>query len=172
MLTLIKRKIRWTLALLAGLFLAGCGVYSFTGASIPPQAQTISVDYFPNDAPLVQPTLSQVFTEELQNIFTRQTNLRMIEGVGHLHFEGSITDYRTEPIAITGDDRAAMNRLTITVRVSFYNEFDEEAEFQRSFSRYYDYDSNLSLAQVENDAIEVIVKELAEDIFNQAVVNW
>ncbi len=158
--------------MLAGLLLAGCGVYSFTGASIPPQAQTISVDYFPNDAPLVQPTLSQVFTEELQNIFTRQTNLRMIEGIGHLHFEGSITDYRTEPIAITGDDRAAMNRLTITVRVSYFNEFDEEAEFQRSFSRYYDYDSNLSLAQIENDAIEVIVKELAEDIFNQAVVNW
>ncbi len=158
--------------MLAGLLLAGCGVYSFTGASIPPQAETISVDYFPNDAPLVQPTLSQMFTEELQNIFTRQTNLRMIEGVGHLHFEGSITDYRTEPIAITGDDRAAMNRLTITVRVSFFNEYDEEAEFQRSFSRYYDYDSNLSLAQIENDAIEVIVKELAEDIFNQAVVNW
>jgi len=172
MQTLFIRNIRWTLALLAGLLLAGCGVYSFTGASIPPQAQTISVDYFPNDAPLVQPTLSQVFTEELQNIFTRQTNLRMIEGIGHLHFEGSITDYRTEPIAITGDDRAAMNRLTITVRVSYFNEFDEEAEFQRSFSRYYDYDSNLSLAQIENDAIEVIVKELAEDIFNQAVVNW
>lgn len=158
--------------MLTGLLLAGCGVYSFTGASIPPQAETISVDYFPNDAPLVQPTLSQLFTEELQTIFTRQTNLRMIEGIGHLHFEGSITDYRTEPIAITGDDRAAMNRLTITVRVSFFNEFNEEAEFQRSFSRYYDYDSNLSLAQIENDAIEVIVKELAEDVFNQAVVNW
>jgi len=172
MQTLITRNIRWTLALLTGLLLAGCGVYSFTGASIPPQAETISVDYFPNDAPLVQPTLSQLFTEELQTIFTRQTNLRMIEGIGHLHFEGSITDYRTEPIAITGDDRAAMNRLTITVRVSFFNEFNEEAEFQRSFSRYYDYDSNLSLAQIENDAIEVIVKELAEDVFNQAVVNW
>ncbi len=157
---------------MAGLLLWGCGVYSFTGASIPPRAQTISVDYFPNDAPLVQPTLSQQFTEELQNIFTRQTNLRMVEGIGHLHFEGSITDYRTEPIAITGDDRAAMNRLTVTVRVSFFNELDDESEFQRSFSRYYDYDSNLSLAQIENDAIEVIVKELAEDIFNQAVVNW
>ncbi len=160
------------LAVMASLLLWGCGVYSFTGASIPPRAQTISVDYFPNDAPLVQPTLSQQFTEELQNIFTRQTNLRMVEGIGHLHFEGSITDYRTEPIAITGDDRAAMNRLTVSVRVSFFNEFDDESEFQRSFSRYYDYDSNLSLAQIENDAIEVIVKELAEDIFNQAVVNW
>ncbi len=158
--------------LIAGLTLAACGIYSFTGASIPPQAETISVSYFPNDAPLVQPALSQRFTEELQDKFLRQTNLRMVEGIGHLHFEGSITGYRTEPVAITGDDRAAMNRLTISVRVVFINEFDPDADFERNFSRFYDYDSNLSLAQIENDAIDLITKELAEDIFNQAVVNW
>lgn len=152
--------------------LASCGIYSFTGASIPPEAETISVSYFPNDAPLVQPTLSQRFTEQLQDKFLRQTNLRMVEGVGHLHFEGSITGYRTEPVAITGDDRAAMNRLTISVRVTFINEFDPSTDFERSFSRFYDYDSNLSLAQIENEAIDIITEELAEDIFNQAVVNW
>lgn len=154
------------------LFCCSCGVYSFTGASIPPQAETISVDYFPNNADLVQPTLSQYFTDELQNKFLRRTNLRMVDGAGHLHFEGSIVGYRTEPIAITGDDRAAMNRLTISVRVSFYNEFDEGAGFERTFSRYYDYDSNLSLSQVETQAIEQITGELVEDIFNEAVVNW
>ncbi len=168
----ITRNIRWLLLLVAGSFLAGCGVYSFTGASIPPQAETISVDYFPNDAMLVQPTLSQRFTEELQNKFLRQTNLRMVEGVGHLHFEGNIVGYRTEPIAITGDDRAAMNRLTISVRVAFFNEFDEGADFERTFSRYFDYDSSLSLSQIENEAIDKITEELVEDIFNQALVNW
>ena len=157
---------------IAGLMFAACGVYSFTGASIPPQAETISVSYFPNDAALVQPTLSQRFTEELQDKFLRQTNLRMVEGIGHLHFEGSITGYRTEPVAITGDDRAAMNRLTVSVRVVFMNEFDPDSDFERNFSRFYDYDSNLSLAQIENEAIDQITKELAEDIFNQAVVNW
>ncbi len=160
------------LSVLIGTLAWACGVYSFTGASIPPQAETISVSYFPNDAPLVQPTLSQRFTEGLQDMFLRQTNLRMIEGVGHLHFEGSITGYRTEPIAITGDDRAAMNRLTISVRVNFVNEFEPANDFNRTFSRFYDYDSNLSLSQVEDEAIELIIKELTEDIFNQAVVNW
>ena len=150
----------------------GCGVYSFTGASIPPQARTISVSHFPNDAQLIQPILSQRFTDELQDKFLRQTNLRLVDGVGHLHFEGSITGYNTQPVAITGDDRAALNRLTITVRVSFFNEFNTEADFQRSFARYYDYDSNLSISQIEDQAIELIVKELVEDIFNQAVVNW
>lgn len=160
------------LVLGAMITLHGCGVYSFTGASIPPQARTISVSHFPNDAQLVQPTLSQRFTDELQNKFLRQTNLRLVEGFGHLHFEGSITGYSTQPVAITGDDRAALNRLTITVRVSFINEFNPDADFQRSFARYYDYDSNLSLSQVEDEAIELIVKELVEDIFNQALVNW
>ncbi len=154
------------------LLCSGCGVYSFTGASIPPQAETISISHFPNDAPLVQPTLSQRFTDELQNIVTRQTNLRLVEGMGQLHFEGSITGYSTQPRAISGDDRAALNRLTITIRVTFFNEFDPDAEFERTFARFYDYDSNLSLADIENDAIDLITKELAEDIFNQAFVNW
>ncbi len=172
MTTRKNRHINWLLFVAAALFLWGCGAYSFTGASIPPQAKTISVDYFPNDASLVQPTLSQRFTDELQNKFLQQTNLRMVDGIGHLHFEGSIVGYRTDPIAITGDDRAAMNRLTISVRVAFLNEFDESAEFERTFSRFFDYDSNLSLAQIENEAIDKITEELVEDIFNQALVNW
>jgi len=166
-------KIRtYLIIFLLAVFSAGCGVYSFTGASIPPQAETISVAHFPNDASLVQPTLSQRFTDELQDMFMRQTNLTLIEGFGDLHFEGAITGYRTEPIALGDDDRARMNRLTITVRVTFLNEYDQDADFERTFSRYYDYDSNRSLAEVENDAIDRITEELAQDIFNQAVVNW
>lgn len=150
----------------------GCGVYSFTGASIPPQATTYSVEYFPNNAPLVQPTLSQVFTDALKDKFSNQTNLRLTNGVGDLHLEGSITGYSIQPQAIGADDRAAQNRLTITIRVTFLNEFQPESDFEQNFSRYYDYDSQRSLAEVENEAIEIIVEALVEDIFNRAVVNW
>ncbi|MBW6478070.1 MAG: hypothetical protein K0B37_01470 [Bacteroidales bacterium] len=150
----------------------GCGVYSFTGASIPPQATTFSVDFFPNNAPLVQPTLSQVFTDALKDKFSRQTNLRLTNGEGDLHFEGSITGYNVQPQAIGADDRAAQNRLTITVRVTFVNEFQPENDFEQNFSRYYDYDSQQSLAAIEPTAIDLIVEALVEDIFNRAVVNW
>lgn len=149
-----------------------CGFYSFTGASIPAQATTISVAFFPNDAPLVQPTLSQRFTDALQTKFLRQTNLRLVEDGGDLNFEGSITGYSTMPTAIAGDDRAALNRLTITVRVKFVNEFEEKNSFERTFSRFYDYPSEISLSQIENEAIDIINEALVEDIFNQAVVNW
>ena len=152
--------------------LYGCGVYSFTGASIPPQAQTFSVSHFPNNAQLVQPTLSQVFTDALKDKFSRQTNLRFTNGVGDLHFEGSITGYNVQPQAIGADDRAAQNRLTITVRVTFVNEYEPENDFEQSFSRFYDYPSTRSLAEIENQAIDAITEALVEDIFNRAVVNW
>ncbi len=161
--------------LLAGILILGlsaCGIYSFTGASIPPQASTISVDYFPNNAQLIEPTLSQVFTEALQDKFLQQTNLRLVEERGHLHFEGSITGYTTQPTAITGTDQAALNRLTISVRVIYFSEFEPGNEFERVFSRFYDYPSNLSLSAVEDQAITTIVEALVEDIFNTAVVNW
>lgn len=165
-------KYRLILALILLASLASCGIYSFTGASIPPEARTFSVSYFPNNSQLVQPTLSQRFTEALQDKFLRQTNLRLVDTGGDLHFEGSITGYTTAPAAISGDDRAALNRLTITVRVTFINEFEPDNDFERSFSRYWDYDSNRSLSEIEDEAITIITEALVEDIFNQAVVNW
>lgn len=152
--------------------MSACGIYSFTGASIPPQASTYSVDFFPNLAPMVQPTLSQVFTDALKDKFSRQTRLKLTTGNGHLHFEGNISGYSVRPQSIGADDRAALNRLTISVRVKFINEFEPENDFETTFSRYYDYDSQRSLAEVENEAIDAITEALVEDIFNAAVVNW
>lgn len=149
-----------------------CGVYSFTGASIPPQAKTFSVDYFTNQASLVQPTLSQVFTDALKDKFSRQTNLRLTNGMGDLHFEGFISGYSVQPQAISGDDRAELNRLTISVRVTFVNEYEPENDFEHTFSRYYDYSSRRSLSEVESEAIDEITEALVDDIFNRAVVNW
>ena len=168
----MQRTSKIILLVLFAFSLWECGVYSFTGASIPPQATTFSVDYFPNNAPLVQPTLSQVFTDALKDKFSRQTNLKLTNGVGDLHFEGSITGYNVQPQAIGADDRAAQNRLTITIRVTFVNEYQPENDFEQNFSRFYDYDSQQSLAAIEPTAIDVIVEALVEDIFNRAVVNW
>lgn len=163
-------RLLFALAVLGGLY--SCGIYSFTGASIPPQAQTFSVTHFQNNAQLVQPTLSARFTESLQDKFLKQTNLRLVPTGGDLHFEGSITNYATAPTAIGGDDRAALNRLTISVMVKFINEFEPDKDFERTFSRFWDYPSNRSLSEIEDEAISVISEALVEDIFNQAVVNW
>lgn len=152
--------------------MAGCGIYSFTGASIAPEIKTISIQYFSNQAALVQPTLSQTLTDALKDRFMQQTTLNVVNGRGDLNIEGAIVNYNTQPVAIQSDDKAALNRLTITVRVTFTNELDEKQNFETNFSRYEDYDSKLSLASVEENLIKVITDALVDDIFNKAVVNW
>lgn len=154
------------------LLLNSCGIYSFTGASLHPDAKTVSISYFPNHATLIQPTLSQVFTEGLKDRFVRQTNLALTEEQGHLNFEGVIKTYRTEPVAIQGDDKPAQNRLTIDVQVKYTNLLDDTQDFDSNFSRYADFDSNLTLQAVEDALIKEIVEQLTDDIFNKAVVNW
>lgn len=149
----------------------GCGIYSFSGASIPAEAKTISVDYFPNHAQLVNPLLSENLTTALRNAMTSQTTLDLIESGGDLAFEGEITDYRTTPVAITGQT-AAMNRLTITVTVRFSNRIDDSKDFEQSFSRYEDYPSDQDLNSVQETLTTTIVDQLVEDIFNKALVNW
>ncbi len=150
----------------------GCGIYSFTGASIPAEAKTVSVAYFPNHAQLVNPLLSNDFTSALRDAIMNQTPLEMVDTGGDLAFEGEITDYRTTPVAITAAQTAAMNRLTITVKVRFSNRFDETKDFEQSFSQYEDYPSDQDLNAVQENLTSSIIEALVEDIFNKALVNW
>jgi outer membrane lipopolysaccharide assembly protein LptE/RlpB len=171
MTSLNKTAVYFLLATIIALTM-GCGVYSFTGASIPPEAKTISIQQFPNNAPLVQPVLSQLLTDALSDKFSSQTNLSQVPENGDLAFDGSITDYRTQPVAITGDQTAAMNRLTIAVKVVFTNRVDEKQNFETTFSQFKDYDSSLALSSVEETLMTEIVEALVQDIFNRSVVNW
>jgi len=145
--------------------------YSFTGASISPEVKTIAIDHFPNRAMLVVPTLSRDFTEDLQNYFTSQTNLVLVERNGDLNLEGSITGYAVQPQAISGNEVAQLNRLTITVHVKFTNKFDEKQNFESNFSRYVDYSSSQNLVSVQDALIREINEQLVQDIFNKGVVN-
>ena len=168
----MKMKAKIAVLVLALAFICqGCGFYSFSGASIPSEAKTVSVDYFPNHAQLVNPTLSNTLTNALRDAMTNQTTLDMVESGGDLAFEGEITDYRTSPVAISGQT-AAMNRLTVTVKVRFSNRIDDTKDFEQSFSRYEDYPSDQDLNSVQEALTATIVEQLVEDIFNKALVNW
>ena len=155
------------------LLLNSCKIsYSFSGASISPDVKTISIQYFQNRASLVQPGLSQNLTDALIDKCKSQTNLGFVNGIGDVNFEGEITDYNTRPLTVSADAQAATNRFTITVRVKFTNAIDPDLSYEQSFSRYEDYDSALSLGDVEDSLSEKIIELLIEDIFNKAFVNW
>jgi hypothetical protein len=151
---------------------ASCVSYSFTGASIPPEAKTISIQYIDNQAQLVVPTLSESLTTALKDRFTSQTSLELVNRNGDLQIEGVITDYNTTPQAITGNETAALNRLTISVKIKFVNTIEPDKNYETTFNRYEDYDSGMDLASVQDGLIETINEMLVDDIFNKAVVNW
>ncbi len=146
--------------------------YSFTGADVPAEANTLSVDYFPNNASLGGPNLGQTFTEDLRNLFLNQTNLDLVSENGDLQFEGSITGYNVEPIAIQGNETAAMNRLTIRVRVKYTNTIQPDKNFETTFSRFADFESSQNLASVEDELVEEINQQLVQDIFDRSLSNW
>lgn len=161
-----------TLSVVLLLFM-GCRInVSFTGGTIDPNAKTVYVGTFVNNAPLVNPSLSQDFTNALKSKIQSQTPLEIVNSGGDYRFEGEITNYTINPTAIQGNETAAMNRLQITVRVTFENRFDEKLNFQQTFSRYADYLSTLSLSAIESSLVEEINEALTEDIYTKAFVNW
>lgn len=146
--------------------------YSFTGANISPAVKTFSVYYFPNRARLVNPTLSQSFTEALREKLQRQTSLNELGEDGDLIFEGQITGYDVRPMSIQKEDMAALNRLTITIKVKFTNNIDPEQNIDQTFSAFEDFDAGSSLSAVEDGLVPEIITKLTEDIFNATLANW
>ena len=152
---------------------AGCKVqYSFTGASISPDIKTVSIDYFQNYSTLVNPALSSFFTEALKDRFITQTSLNQVKQDGDLQFSGQITGYSVSPIAIQGNEVAAKNRLTITIKVKYENKKDGKYNFDRSFTQFDDFPSDKEFSAVENTLVKTIVDKIIDEIFNSSVANW
>lgn len=163
----------YTFLCVLGLFIVkSCGVsYSFTGGSIPEWMKTVEIHFFENIAPMVYPTLSQNFTEGLKERIRNQSRLSTVSNNGDAIFEGQITNYTIAPAAVeAGTDRAALNRLTITVKVSYVNSRDEEASFESSFTQYKEFSGDIH-AQ-EDRLNQEIIEMLTEEIFNKAFANW
>lgn len=170
-----RMKLKLAVVALCAAVLTGCGVainYSLSGASIPPDAKTFSVAYFPNNAPMVSPILSSTLTESLVDIFSRRTRLTQVDEGGDFAFEGEITNYTSTTSSVSSEEYALLNRLTITVKVRFTNALDEKASWTKTFSAFEDYDSSLLLTEAESSLIPEIVDQLVTDIFQASASNW
>ena len=155
------------------LIVQSCGIYSFTGTSIQPDVKTITINYFEYKALKVNPNLSNSITEALKDKFTKMTKLEQVDMDGDLEIIGEVTGYDVKATAITANEQAAQNRLTVNVKIAFIDRKYPENSFEnKSFSAYADFDAMTSLDAVESQLCEEIVEQLCEDIFNATVANW
>ncbi len=149
-----------------------CSVYNFTGTG-KIDAKTFQVNYFQNTAALIEPGIERTFTQALQNLIQNQTNLNLTNSGGDLVYEGEIVDYRISPITATADQRAAQNRLTISVNVRFTNKNKEADDFEKRFSFFYDYSGSQQLIGSSlTTALDVIFERITQDVFNASLAKW
>ena len=151
---------------------SSCWIYSFSGTSIQPDVKTVTINYFEYKALRVNPSLSNDLTEGLKDKFRKMTRLTQVDEDGDLEITGEVSGYDVRAQAVTAQEVAAQNRLTVSVKISFMNRKYPEEDFEKSFSAYADYDSNNSLDAVEATLCEEIVEKLCEDILNATVANW
>ena len=163
---------RFACILVFAALVASCGIYSFTGTSIQADVNTITIPYVEYKALRVNPALSNDLTEALQDKFRKLTRLEQVDVDGDLELVCEVTGYDVKATAVTADEQAAQNRLTVTVKVEFTNHKYPEDDVSKSFSAYEDFDATLSLDAVEGTLCETIIDKLVEDIFNATVAQW
>jgi hypothetical protein len=155
----------------------GCGIYSFTGASIPPGVSTFQVNFFENQAgnrpgSTVEPGLDNEFTNALQDLIMNQTNLDLVTSDGQLIYEGEITEYSVTPMSATAQITAAQNRLKMSVAFRFINTKLEEDDFSKTYSFFYDFPAELQVFDVKDTAHKEIFDRITQDIFNDTLAKW
>ena len=169
----VMKKIYSLFALITLFMLSGCSVYNFTGTSGSINAKTFQVNFFQNNAPLIEPGIDRDFTLQLQDLIQNQTNLSLVKTGGDLVYEGEIIDYRTSPMTATADQQASQNRLSIRVNVRFTNKNKESDDFEKSFEFYKDYPATQQLVGSNlNSAIKEIYDRITQDIFNESLAKW
>jgi hypothetical protein len=172
----LKKLIVITLSYIITATLTGCGVYNFTGGNVG-TAKTFRVDYFQNYATqspgsTFEPGMDRDFTQALQERILNQSSLDLVNSGGDLVYEGEIIEYRISPMSATAQQTAAQNRLTIAVKVRFYNNTKEDADFDQRFSFFFDYPAATQLSSVKDEAHQVIFERITQDIFNASLADW
>ena len=177
-MTRIKKIFIFNLKLLfasvISLMVVSCSIsYKFNGSSIDyTKTKTISISDFPNTAELVYPPLSQQFSEALRDSYTKQTRLQILKKEGDLHLEGEIVGYQLTPLAISADSYASQTKLTLTIKVRFTNYKNPEEDFDKSYTAFQTFDSNLILNSVQDALIKQMITDIVDNIYNDTVAKW
>lgn len=156
------------------LLFSSCSIsFKLNGANINYQTtHSISISDFPNNAPMVNPTLSNNLTESIRDLFQRQTRLQILRKGGDLELEGSIVGYDLSQGAISVDSYASESKLTIRVKVHFTNNVNPEDSFEKEYSAYQTFDASQMLSDVQDELCSIIIKEIADNIYNDTVAKW
>ena len=168
---------RFLLTIIISLLIISCGIYSFTGSSIPIGVETFQVDYFENTAggrpgSTIEPGLDRDFTIALQDLIVNQTSLNLVNQGGDIIYSGEIVDFSVTPMAATAEIKAAQNRLTMAVMVNYENILNEEDNIKKRFSFYYDFPGNLQVYDIKDAALKEIFERIIQDIFNETLAKW
>ena len=165
-------KIKIILCLFTLFAIQACGIYSFTGGDTG-DAKSFQVNFFQNNAPIVEPGIDRNFTLALQDLIQNQTNLELTNTNGDLIYEGEITGFAIAPMSANADQRASQNRLTVTINTRFTNKLKEEDDFEKRFSFYYDYPASQQLTgAILDTAMEEVYERITQDIFNASLAKW
>lgn len=175
-MTLRISKRTWVFALPLLLFLCGgCGIYSFSGATLPPDVRTISIQNFENSTGEGPANLTQLVTNNFKTFYQRNSNLNIVQRDGDLQLEGQIVSFTYTPAAIQREgvnDIAGLNRLTLGIQVRFTNAKNPDKNFDRLFSISQDFQQGRDITQISPAEIDQLTERLVTDVFNKTVADW
>lgn len=144
--------------------------YTMKGGKVP--GTSFSIENFENIAPLGNPNLSIAIQDLLRARVLRETSLKYVPSEGDAHFIGTITNYTITPVLGTGAETVSLNRLSITLKVSYLNKVDDKNDFDKSFTDFDDFNSSEDINTMEEELIKKIGAKLVDQVFNQVLVDW
>lgn len=154
--------------------LTGCAYYSFTGATIPSHVNTIAIPLAEDNSINPLTSLNASLTDLLINRFVRQTRLQLetSEDDADALLTLTIDRYVNQPTAVSAQEQATLNRVTISVTARYFDQVEEQEVVERSFSSFEEYDPTVGGLEAEEQAAMAALINISEDIFIAATSDW
>ncbi len=152
---------------------SGCKFYSVSmRGGDTSGASTYSVAYFKPKAAQASQVYAQRFTDGLKDFIASASPLKITDSQADLQYSGTITGYSISPASVGQGEVAALNKLTITVKVKYTNTKEPDKSFEKSFSKFANYNANNDIFAVEEQLWEEINEQLINAIYNDSLGNW
>lgn len=152
----------------------GCVKYSFTGASIPSEVETLFIPFFDDRSGSSVGSLNQWLYDECFNEFINRSRLRLANSPDEADatLEGVILSYTNLPFSVSGEETAERNEVTIRVQATMRFDGEDDPIFSSTLTGTATFDIVNNPIDGEREAAQDALNQIAEAMFTQSVSQW
>lgn len=166
----LKKNIAYSSFFLTIIFVLN-GCYSFTGGSLPEHLTSVYIANVVDNSGYGNPVYKDNLQQYIINEFNRDGSLSISDRRADSRLEVTITSIKEQAVSISQTDFEKERKIVVSAKAVFFDNVEKKIIAEKTLSGYAVYE--VETAQSGRDeSVDIVLKQLAEDILFAVVSGW